>query len=763
LQIELDRHGVRVDGRRGLIRAGELPYYRLPAPDLWRDRLQKMRDAGLDAVSISYPWSFHSPRRGDHDFSGERDVDQLHDLIQEAGLWLIARPGPYLGLDLDLGGLPAWLLREPEMRLRSRDEHGYAHSPAFIDAVSEWFEQIVPRFAGRDNLLWVQVENGYVATDPLARIPADLADVLVRWLGTPRLARWLRRGPLPDLLRSWVAPRDPEGTRGQSSGYMRELVKRVRELGVEVPVAHGDAFVNAGRQADVDLPALDFYPLRFPDPGSSERAAALEAPLRHAAAAAGFRSDLPLVYAELQAGIADQWGGYGYDAIRAQLGPAFADGLTKMALAAGATAWSWRPFCGGTTPGFLSAPETYGSYDAAAPIPESGATEATYEALRALVYFLEPFQADLAASEVVQGRGTWCPEHVCTRAGAEHRYAFLCNSSPVPIGVPTPEAERARLAPWEAQIRVYDAGGKLEAVSPLPPTAEPRDPGLPPSLPRLTRWDFQCVSPQLDPAYDDSTWKEIDPLDVELGKIDIDTLGVHHGFIWYRATFNGSLDRLILDARHCWSVWLNGRLVSQGEALRNLHGIGPDGARRRRIPVNGLRFNEGRNALVILVESLGHSQHLAPTTPAPRGLVRIDLGETRARWRYRGGLLRGEQGIAPVVVLASCERTGASEILLPYGWTDEPEGVALFETRFELSGVDPARHALALAFDPGIGKASLFLNGHLIGRYWPERGPQRRFLLPWGLLQPDAENELGVALWKRGPRASLGKLRLELA
>jgi hypothetical protein len=50
----------------------------------------------------------------------------------------------------------------------------------------------------------------------------------------------------------------------------------------------------------------------------------------------------------------------------------------------------------------------------------------------------------------------------------------------------------------------------------------------------------------------------------------------------------------------------------------------------------------------------------------------------------------------------------------------------------------------------------------LIGRYWPERGPQRCFPLPWGVLDPDQENHLAIAVWKRSSRAALGKVRLEV-
>ncbi len=124
--------------------------------------------------------------------------------------------------------------------------------------------------------------------------------------------------------------------------------------------------------------------------------------------------------------------------------------------------------------------------------------------------------------------------------------------------------------------------------------------------------------------------------------------------------------------------------------------------------------------------------------------------------------MRGERGMNPVVAFAGVERTGAQEVVLPHGWTGVPNGVGLYETSFRLEGVDLKKRSLALVFDPGRGKANLYLNGYLIGRYWPERGPQQRFVLPLGVLEPDEENHLAIAVWKRSQRAALGKVRLEL-
>ena len=43
-----------------LLWAGEFDYYRLPSPSLWIDRLQEMKAAGFNAVSIYFDWDYHS-------------------------------------------------------------------------------------------------------------------------------------------------------------------------------------------------------------------------------------------------------------------------------------------------------------------------------------------------------------------------------------------------------------------------------------------------------------------------------------------------------------------------------------------------------------------------------------------------------------------------------------------------------------------------------------------------------------------------------
>ncbi|MFV0136182.1 beta-galactosidase [Streptomyces sp. HMX87] len=134
-QVGFDRSSLLVDGRRLLLWPGELHAFRLPSPSLWRDVLQRMRAHGYNAVSVPVPWNQHCPAPGRHDFTGVRDLDLLLRTAAEEHLYVILRPGPYLGGDgLDAGGLPGWLTAA-EARARTTDPGYLRHADAWLTAV----------------------------------------------------------------------------------------------------------------------------------------------------------------------------------------------------------------------------------------------------------------------------------------------------------------------------------------------------------------------------------------------------------------------------------------------------------------------------------------------------------------------------------------------------------------------------------------------------------------------------------------------------
>ncbi|KOX01078.1 beta-galactosidase [Streptomyces sp. NRRL B-1140] len=131
-------------------------YFRIPR-EQWRARLQQVRDSGYTCVDVYLPWNFHETAPGRWSFEGRRDVAAFLDLAQEEGLYVIARPGPYICSEWDGGALPAWLGLDPELRIRQNE-------PRFLAGVTAWFDQVLPLLAERQypaggTVIMVQLEN----------------------------------------------------------------------------------------------------------------------------------------------------------------------------------------------------------------------------------------------------------------------------------------------------------------------------------------------------------------------------------------------------------------------------------------------------------------------------------------------------------------------------------------------------------------------------------------------------------------------------
>src|ERR1700722_738761 len=138
--------------------SGEMHYERIPR-EYWRDRLKKARAMGLNAISTYVFWNAHEPKPGVYDFTGMLDVAAFVRTAQEEGLYVILRPGPYACAEWDLGGLPAWLLADPNIVLRSADDK-------FLGPVERWLNrlgrELAPLQVTRGGpIIAVQVENEY--------------------------------------------------------------------------------------------------------------------------------------------------------------------------------------------------------------------------------------------------------------------------------------------------------------------------------------------------------------------------------------------------------------------------------------------------------------------------------------------------------------------------------------------------------------------------------------------------------------------------
>ncbi len=147
-----------LDGNRFQIRCGEIHAARIPH-EYWRNRLQLAKAMGLNTVCAYLFWNQIEPAPGKFDWSGQADVAEFCRIAQEEGLWVILRPGPYSCAEWEMGGLPWWLLKNDDIKLRTSDPRYMKAATRYLRAVGEKFAPLQITHGGP--ILMVQVENEY--------------------------------------------------------------------------------------------------------------------------------------------------------------------------------------------------------------------------------------------------------------------------------------------------------------------------------------------------------------------------------------------------------------------------------------------------------------------------------------------------------------------------------------------------------------------------------------------------------------------------
>lgn len=147
-----------LDGNPLRILSGSLHYFRV-VPEYWWDRMRKMKACGLNTLTLYVPWNLHEPYPGKYNFKGILDLKRFINMAHRAGLYVIFRPGPYICSEWDYGGLPPWLLRDPDMKVRT-NYHGYQ------SRVQSYFSRLMSEVSDLQHhkggpIIAVQVENEF--------------------------------------------------------------------------------------------------------------------------------------------------------------------------------------------------------------------------------------------------------------------------------------------------------------------------------------------------------------------------------------------------------------------------------------------------------------------------------------------------------------------------------------------------------------------------------------------------------------------------
>jgi len=139
--------------------SGELHPARIPA-EYWKHRIKMAKAMGCNTISAYIFWNFHETEEGVFDFTNDNhNLSQFIKTVQDEDMWLILRPGPYVCAEWELGGIPPYLLRIPDIKLRCMDPRYMAAAERYIARLSEEIRPYLITKGGP--ILMIQIENEY--------------------------------------------------------------------------------------------------------------------------------------------------------------------------------------------------------------------------------------------------------------------------------------------------------------------------------------------------------------------------------------------------------------------------------------------------------------------------------------------------------------------------------------------------------------------------------------------------------------------------
>ena len=774
MEVKYDKYSLIINGKRVFIKSGAFHYFRTPGVEMARDRFAKMKAGGYNTVDIYFNWNYHSSEPGKYDFTGVKDVRKILEAAKDTGLFVIARPGPFINAEVNAGGLPFWLLKMEDVIPRNRVGTQYQYSPKYMKYIAEWYDQIIPIIKEFDNVILFQIENEY-ATDTM------------------------------------------------EEDYMRELYKMARDRGITCPIFHNDAYF-AGLWADcVDIYALDLYPYINPNQNWKQDNFCFDTLDNVEDVFRCAKENSPPFIAEMQAGWFDKWDGSGYKHMREALGDEHINIMNKTALSQGVTLFNHYMAVGGTNWADLACDEVYTSYEFCAPIDEFGIPQSNFYKTKELNYFLDSF--DFTCTEPKDF--DFYQENIYTRLrhdlNNECDWLFIRNMNNETTQVNLPNEKTIKLKPYDMKIcpinlelkackiefsdieifarlqneqeevvflladknaNIYIKGiepisgnkkdfenitfnkdGKktqfvflTKALSDkswmlddkiifnadyvLPNGAAAVDKNTEiayfdlkhkfskkscivnefknyskPNLLKISNVEF--CSPEIDVDYNYSDWKKINT------KTDAFSCDIFDEFIWYKTKIPDNITEITLSARHLFAVYINGKEVIN----RNSYKIEKlqDIPETISVPLGKNILTEPINELTILVQNLGFDKGFSGDTNNPRGLVFFETTPNIPIEFYVNGQL------AP-------ERNNKYQSDNPY--------LTKITANFDLDIKDNVFFAKYISFENfRCRRATIFLNGIKIGRYIKRTHVQDKFYLINEFLKP--HNTLEIVVWEK--------------
>ncbi|KXL47480.1 MAG: glycoside hydrolase family 35 protein [Acidomyces sp. 'richmondensis'] len=328
--VTYDGESYFIYGERIFMFSGSFHPFRLPVADLYIDVFQKIKALGFNAVTFYTDWALVEAEPGHVRFDGIFDIEPFIQAAADAGLYLLARPGPYINAEVSAGGIPAWVLQIPCV-LRSNCTEWEDSTKLYMAAVGEIIAKY--QITNGGPIIFTQVENEYTSWPNVTHFPAQL-----------------------------------------NRDYMAFLERELRAAGIVVPLTFNDD-AQAGIWApgtglgSVDVYGIDSYPLGFDcaDPLSWQYASL---PENWQIDQKSWSPTTPFTIFEFQGGSMEGWGDVSQTLCNAMVGPDAVRVFYKNNFSFGIKWFNLYMTYGGTNWGNLGYDGCYTSYDYGAAINE---------------------------------------------------------------------------------------------------------------------------------------------------------------------------------------------------------------------------------------------------------------------------------------------------------------------------------------------------------------------------------------------------------
>ncbi|XP_050220184.1 beta-galactosidase 15-like [Mercurialis annua] len=158
--VSHDGRAITIDGIPRVLLSGSIHYPR-STPQMWPDLIKKSKEGGLDAIETYVFWNAHEPSRRQYDFNDNLDLVSFIKTIQDEGLYVVLRIGPYVCAEWNYGGFPVWLHNVPGCEMRTANSVFMNEMQNFTTLIVDMMKQHNLFASQGGPIILAQVENEY--------------------------------------------------------------------------------------------------------------------------------------------------------------------------------------------------------------------------------------------------------------------------------------------------------------------------------------------------------------------------------------------------------------------------------------------------------------------------------------------------------------------------------------------------------------------------------------------------------------------------